>query len=64
MCGWDSVHKELCGGVVQKDRGSTWDEVQKLRHLAAKRGCPNRVHGDEGDVVVGATDNALNKGGL
>ena len=62
--GWDSVHKELCGGVIQKDGGGTWDEVQKQRHPAAKRGCPNRVHGNEGDVVVGAADDALNKGGL
>ena len=27
VCGWDSVHKELCGGVIQKDGGGTWDEV-------------------------------------
>ena len=30
VCGWDSMHKELCGGVIQKDGGGTWDEVQKL----------------------------------
>ena len=27
VCGWDSMHKELCGGVIQKDGGGTWDEV-------------------------------------
>ena len=27
VCGWDSLHKELCGGIIQKDRGGTWDEV-------------------------------------
>ena len=27
VCGWDSMHKELCGGVLQKDGGGTWDEV-------------------------------------
>ena len=27
VCGWDSMHKELCGGVIQKDGGDTWDEV-------------------------------------
>ena len=23
VCGWDSMHKELCGGVIQKDGGGT-----------------------------------------
>ena len=64
VSGWDSVHEELCGGVIQKDGGGTWDEVQKLLHPAAKRGYPNRVHGNEGDVVVGAADDALDEGGL
>ena len=27
VCGWDSVDKKLCCGVIQKDGGGTWDEV-------------------------------------
>ena len=27
VCGWDSVHEELCGRIIQKSGGGTWDEV-------------------------------------
>ena len=27
VCGGDSVHKELCGRIIQKDGCGTWDEV-------------------------------------
>ena len=35
-----------------------------MRLPAAKRGCPDRVHGNKGDVIIGVTDDAFNEGGL
>ena len=58
------MHKELCGRIIQKDGGGTWDEVYKLRHPTAKRGCPNCVQGNKCDIVVGAANDALSEGGL
>jgi len=58
------VHQELHRGRVQPDSGGARDEVEEGRDLAAKRGRFHRIHGDECEIVVGAGDNALYKGGL
>jgi len=62
--GGNAVHKKLCRGGVQMDGGGAWDKVQKLRNLAIKRGCFDRVHGCKKEVVGCAAFNALDESRL
>lgn len=55
----DAVHNNMYRGRVQVDGEGAWVEVEKLELLAAKRGCLNRLHGNEGEVVGGRAHNAL-----
>ena len=56
------MNKYLYRWEVQANGGGARDQVEEGRHLAAKRGRPNRVHGNKCNVVTGVADDALYEG--